>query len=91
MHKNAPPRQKSDKLALKLTREIRDMPTCIFSNHQHLTQMGLRSGMTLESVLISALLLADLAVPSKTLETFRFHRIRDGFRCSGCMVQVYQF
>jgi hypothetical protein len=67
------------------------MATCTLSNYQHLTQMGLRSGMALESILVSALLFADLAVPSEPLESFGFHRIRDGFGCSGCVLHLRQY
>lgn len=39
--------------------------------------------MTFESVLISALFLADLAIPSEALEALGLHRICDGFWCTG--------
>ena len=41
-----------------------DMRARVFSDREHLTQVRLGLGMAFETVLVSALLLADLAVPS---------------------------
>jgi hypothetical protein len=43
------------------------MPPSILADDKHLTKMGLRLSMTLEAVLISALLLTNLAVPPQAL------------------------
>jgi hypothetical protein len=41
----------------------------MLSYYEHLTKMGLRLGMAFESVLVTTLLFADLAVPSEPLKT----------------------
>lgn len=45
----------------------------------HLALVRLAHAMAFESVLVSALLLAHLTVPSKLLETFCFDSVRDCF------------
>jgi hypothetical protein len=51
------------------------MPPSILADDKHLTKMGLRLSMALEAVLISALLLTDLAVPPQALQALGFHLI----------------
>jgi hypothetical protein len=45
------------------------MPPCILANDNHLSQMGFGGDVHLEAVLIAALLLADLTLPSQALQT----------------------
>jgi hypothetical protein len=52
---------------LELAREISDMPPGILADDKHLAEMGLGLSMALETVLVSALLLTDLAVPPQAL------------------------
>lgn len=47
----------------------------LFSNDEHLAEMALGSGVAFEAVLVAALFLAHLAVPSELLEAFCFHSI----------------
>lgn len=41
--------------------------------------------MTLESVFISTLLLADLTIPPQALEALGFHFVRNILWCSNCV------
>lgn len=50
-----------------------------FAHNEHLTQVRLSGYVALEAVVIAALLLAHLTVPSKPLQTFRLHRISEVF------------
>jgi hypothetical protein len=52
---------------LELAREISDMPPGILADNKHLAKMCFGLSMALETVLISALLLTDLAVPPQAL------------------------
>ena len=40
----------------------------VFADDEHLAEMGFGSGVALETVLVSALFFADLAVPAEPLE-----------------------
>jgi hypothetical protein len=80
---DVPSTQELDKLALELGREIRNVPPGVFTDDEHLSEMRFRLRVALETVLVAALFLADLTVPTQTLEAFGFHRIGDGFGSSG--------
>jgi hypothetical protein len=54
------------------------LPT-VLADYQHLPEVALRLGMTLETVLVSTLLLADLTEPSEPLKPLGFHRIGEVF------------
>ena len=73
--RDVPAREELDKVVLELAREIGNMSSCVLAHDQHLTKMGLGLGVAFETVFVSALFLADLAVPSKALETFRLHLV----------------
>ena len=65
-----------------------DMRARVFSDREHLTQVRLGLGMAFETVLVSALLLADLAVPSQPLKPLGLHFVGEVLRCSDCKVIV---
>lgn len=52
---------------LELAREVGNVSAGVLTDDEHLTKMALGLGMALEAVFVSALFLADLAVPSKAL------------------------
>ena len=72
---------------LELSGEICDMSTGVLSNDKHLSKMGFGLDVTLESVVVSTLLLADLTVPSQSLKTLRLHLIGEVFGGSNCKPQ----
>lgn len=69
---------------LELSREICDMSTGVLSNNKHLSKMGFRLDVTLESVFVSTLLLADLTVPSQSLKSLGLHLVGEVFGGSDC-------
>ena len=69
---------------LELPREIRDVSASVLSNNKHLSKMGFGLDVTLESVLVSTLFLADLTVPSQPLEALGLHLVGEVFGCSNC-------
>ena len=69
---------------LELHREVRDVFPCALADDEHLAEMGLRLSVTLESIYISALLLADLAVPTETLKALRLHLVSEVLRGTNC-------
>jgi hypothetical protein len=77
---DAPTREKSNEFRLELLREVLDMFPGMLPDHEHLPQMRLGLGMALETVLISTLLLADLAVPPQALKPLGLHLVRDILR-----------
>lgn len=60
---------------LELTRKVGNVSACVLADDEHLAEMGLGLGVAFEPVFVSALFLADLAVPSKALEAFRLHLV----------------
>lgn len=74
-----PPGQKLYELMLELAREIRNVFPRVLSHDKHLPEVSLGLGVALEAILVSALFLADLAVPSEALETFRLHLVGQVF------------
>lgn len=67
---------------LKLARVVSDVFACALADDEHLAEMGFGLGVALESVFVSALFLADLAVPSEALEPLGLHRICEILGCS---------
>lgn len=57
-----------------------DNPGGVLAEDLHLALVGLAHAMALESVLVPALLLAHLAVPSQLLQTLRFDSVRNRLR-----------
>uniref|UniRef100_A0A2P2PIS4 Uncharacterized protein MANES_07G115700 n=1 Tax=Rhizophora mucronata TaxID=61149 RepID=A0A2P2PIS4_RHIMU len=53
----------------------------VLAEDLHLALVALAHAVALEPVLVSALLLAHLAVPSQLLQTFRFDSVRYCLRC----------
>lgn len=80
--RGSPSRQKRDKLALELGREVGYVRTRVLSDHEHLAQVRLGLRVALEPVLVAALFLADLAVPPQALQALGLHLIRHKLRCS---------
>lgn len=72
------------KLRLELGREIGDMTPSMFSYDQHLPQMRFRLSVAFETVLVSALFLANLAVPPQALQTLGLHLICNILGSSNC-------
>ena len=79
-----PPRKELDEVVLELRAEVGDVPARVLAYDEHLTKVGLRLGVALEAILVSALLLADLAVPPKPLQALRLHLVRDVLWRSDC-------
>lgn len=52
---------------LELAREVGNVSPGVLTDDEHLTQMTLGLGVAFEAVLVSALFLADLTVPSEAL------------------------
>lgn len=71
---------------LELPRVIRNMATSVLPDNEHLPKMSFRLGVTLESVGVPALFLADLAVPPQPLKSFGLHLIGEVLGCSNCEV-----
>lgn len=67
---------------LKLHRVVGYVPACVLADDEHLAQMRLGLSMALKAVLISALFLTNLAVPSQALKSLRLHLVRQVLRCS---------
>lgn len=63
--------------ALELIRVAADDSRGVLAEYLHLALVRLAHTMALESVLVAALLLAHLAVPSQFLQTFCFDPVRD--------------
>jgi len=55
------------------------MSTSVFPNDEHLSEVRFRLDMTLESVFVSTLLLADLTVPPQSLKSLGLHLVREVF------------
>lgn len=72
---DAPAREELDKVVLELAREIGNVSSCVLADDEHLTEMGLGLSVAFETILVSALFLADLAIPSKALEALRLHLV----------------
>ena len=77
-------REELDEVVLELRAEVGDVPARVLAYDEHLTKVGLRLGAALEAILVSALLLADLAVPPKPLQALRLHLVRDVLWRSDC-------
>ena len=77
--RSTPSRKERNKFRLECDREIRYMASCMFAHYEHLAEMSLGRGVALESVFISALFLADLAVPPQALQPLRLHLVRKIF------------
>lgn len=75
--------QELQKVAHELTGEVGHITSWIFADNEHLSHVGFGLDMAFETVLVTALFLADLAVPSKALETLRFLLVGDGLGSSG--------
>jgi hypothetical protein len=54
----------------------------MFSDNEHLSQMGFTGDMALETVLVSALFLADLTVPAQLLKSLGLHLVGEVLGCS---------
>lgn len=61
--------QQLQEILLELVAVLVDVLFRILADDEHLAHMAFGLGMHLESIGIAALFFADLAVPSKTLET----------------------
>ena len=68
-------REELNEVVLELGREIGDVLPGTLADNKHLPEVGLGLRVTLEAILVSALFLADLAVPAQTLEAFGLHLV----------------
>lgn len=66
--------------ALELLGVATDDSGGVLAEDLHLALVRLAHTVALESVLITALLLAHLAIPSQLLQTFRLDSVRDSLR-----------
>ena len=73
-----------DEIVLELHGEVGDVLARALADDEHLAEMGLGLSVTLESIFISALLLADLAVPTETLKALRLHLVSEVLRGTNC-------
>lgn len=85
----SPSRQQRHEFTLEFLRVVTNVFACMFSDDQHLPQVRLAVGVTLEPVLVSALFLANLAVPSQSLQPLGFHCIGDGLWGAGCRLTKF--
>ena len=69
---------------LELSREIRDVSASVFSNDEHLSEMRFGLDVTLESVVVPALFLADLTIPSQPLKSLGLHLVGEVLGRSNC-------
>ena len=67
---------------LKLSRVIRDVFASVLSNNKHLSEVGFGLDVTLESVVVPTLFLADLTVPSQSLKSLGLHLVGEILGCS---------
>jgi hypothetical protein len=65
---------------LELHRIVIDMSPGALANNEHLSQVAFGLHMTLETILVPALLFTDLAVPPEPLEPFGLHGVGEVFR-----------
>ena len=74
---DTPTEEKCNEFILELRRKVGDVTPCVFTNDDRLSQIRLRLRGDMhpqaEAVLITALLLADLAVPPQALQALWFH------------------
>jgi len=80
MHTFGPMRrpQLLDKVALELARELLDLLIRI-RDGQDISYMRFSLSVAFEAIFVTALLLADLTIPSEPLKSFAAHLIRDIF------------
>lgn len=60
---------------LELSGEICNMSAGVLSDNKHLSKMRFGLDVTLESVVVSTLLLADLTVPTQSLKSLGLHLV----------------
>jgi len=81
---NVPPRKQLDKIVLELSREIGNVSASVLSDDEHLSEVRLGLNVTLETVVVPALFLTDLTVPSQPLKSLGLHLVGEILRCSNC-------
>nr|ACU17319.1 unknown [Glycine max] len=69
------------KSGLKLFGIALNYPVWVLSKNLHLTLVPFTHAMTFKPILISALLLTHLAIPTKLLQSFCFDSVGNCFRC----------
>jgi hypothetical protein len=79
---HAPARQELYEVVLELRREVGDVTACVLADNEHLPQMCFGLSMTLESILVPALFLADLTEPPQALKALGLHLVRQILRRS---------
>jgi len=67
---------------LELSRVIRNVSTSVLSNNEHLSEVRFGLDVTLESVVVPTLFLADLTVPSQSLKSLGLHLVGEVLGCS---------
>src|SRR5882757_7107224 len=75
-----PSRQQLNKVVLKLHRVVMDMSPSALAHDEHLSQVAFGLHVALEAIFVPALLLTDLAVPSKPLKPLGLHGVGEVFR-----------
>jgi len=60
---------------LELLRVVSDMSASVLSDCEHLSQVSFGLGVTLETVLVSTLFLADLTEPAQPLKSLGLHLV----------------
>lgn len=84
-----PPREQLDKVVLELGAEVGDVLAGVLADDKHLAQVRLRLGVALETVLVTALFLADLAVPPQPLKSLGLHLVGDVLRSTDCRLSEF--
>ncbi len=73
---------------LELRGEVGDVPAGVLAYDEHLSEVGFGLGVAFEAVLVATLLLADLAVPSETLQSLGLHLVSDVLRGTDCDINT---
>jgi hypothetical protein len=88
--RSVPVGQRADETSFKLPRKIVNHRVRVLRKQPHLPQMTFARRVALEPVLVAALLLAHLAVPTQFLQTHALLAVADGFRRQ-CVVLGHGF
>jgi hypothetical protein len=70
-----------DEIALEIVAEALDELLGVLSDNMHLANVRFGLYVALEAVRVAALLLTDLAIPTKPLKAFLLHLVADPFAC----------
>ena len=81
---SVPSRKQLNEIVLELSRVICNVSTSVLSDDKHLPEVRFGLDVTLESVFVPALFLADLTVPSQSLKSLGLHLVGKVLGRSNC-------